>query len=100
MSRPTASAERRGDTLALTGMLVRDAVVGLWPRLGSAVDGATRIDLHAVEAVDSAGVALVAELAERLGATAIDGAPPGWNELCDAYRLDFAGASADAAGGT
>lgn len=97
MSRSAASAERQGDTLALGGALVRDAVVALWPRLRTGLDGVNRIDLQGVEVVDSAGVALVAELADRMGAPAIAGAPAGWNELCNAYRLDFGAPDADPA---
>ena len=44
-------------------------------------------DLTAVSRVDSAGVALLAELAERCGGVNIDGAPAGLAELRAAYRL-------------
>jgi phospholipid transport system transporter-binding protein len=47
-----------------------------------------RFDLAAVTRVDSAGVALLAELSTRTGtAVAIDGMPPGLAELRAAYRL-------------
>ncbi|MDQ3206460.1 MAG: STAS domain-containing protein [Pseudomonadota bacterium] len=95
MSGPAAEAQRHGDTLALSGPLVLDAVVGLWPRLRSGLDGLARIDLSGVQRVDSAGVALVAELASRITDPTIVGAPQGWNELCSAYRLDFAGPPVD-----
>ncbi|HVR82544.1 MAG TPA: anti-sigma B factor antagonist, partial [Luteimonas sp.] len=41
----------------------------------------------AVSRVDSAGVALLAELADRCGGVKIDGLPSGLAELRAAYRL-------------
>ena len=38
--------------------------------------------------VDSAGLALLAELASKLGSVALLGNPPGLAELQTAYRLD------------
>lgn len=86
-----ASVRRDGATLAFAGALRRDGVAALWRQLLPQMDGATRLDLQAVERVDSAGLALLAELAARLGAgTVVDGTPPGLAELRAAYRLDAA----------
>lgn len=85
-----ASARVEGDALHLAGTLDRDAVVLLWPRLVRQLGALRRLDLHAVERVDSAGVALLAELAARLpgnGGGAISGSPAGLDELRAAYRL-------------
>ena len=76
--------------LLLSGTLGRDAVVQLWPQLARLPGAVRTLDLHAVDGVDSAGVALLAELAQRLrghGAGGIDGSPAGLDELRAAYRL-------------
>ena len=56
-----------------------------------ALDGAEGLDLRAVDALDSAGLALLSALAERLaarGATPrIDGEPPGLAGMRAAYRM-------------
>jgi len=84
-----ASVAREGDTLRLSGALLRDAVAGLWKQAAPQAAGVRRIDLAAVSRVDSAGVALLSELAARAGAgCAIDGAPEGLAELRAAYRMD------------
>ena len=89
MPRSTDAGVRRdGDALVLTGVLARDAVPALWRDALPLLDGVRRIDLSAATAIDSAGVALVAELAARAGATGVDGAPPGLDGLRAAYRLD------------
>lgn len=82
-----ASAERAGETLRFTGALLRGEIAGLWPQALARLDGARRFDLTAVERVDSAGLALLAELAERIDGLIIDGAPAGLAELRAAYRL-------------
>ena len=80
--------ERDGATLRFVGALLRDDVAGLWRRALPLASGASRFDLAKVSRVDSAGVALLAELAARTGtAVAIDGTPPGLAELRAAYRL-------------
>ncbi|MCA1713970.1 MAG: STAS domain-containing protein [Gammaproteobacteria bacterium] len=79
--------ERAGETLRFTGALLRSSVAPLWPQVLAQLDGVRRLDLTAVERVDSAGLALLAELAERLDAVALDGAPAGLTELRAAYRL-------------
>lgn len=87
---PASNAELRrdGDALVFTGVLLRDRVAALWPQAARALDGVRRIDLRAVERIDSAGLALLAELAARSGGDlSIDGSPVGLAELCAAYRL-------------
>lgn len=80
-----ASARLDGGTLHLSGVLDRAAVVALWPQLPVRAS-ITRLDLQQVTAVDSAGLALLAEL--QAGATQPPlGAPAGMAELCAAYRL-------------
>lgn len=90
MPAPTEAATevgRAGEVLRFAGALSRANVPALWKRL-PALDGVRRLDLRAVASVDSAGLALLAELAARTGATAVDGEPPGLAELRSAYRLD------------
>ena len=83
-----ASVVREGDALRFSGALLRDAVAGLWKQAAPRVDGVTSIDLAAVSRVDSAGVALLAELAARAGGQpSIEGAPEGLPELRAAYRM-------------
>ena len=82
-----ASVERAGDVLRFTGTLLRADVVALWRRAASQLQGIRRFDLTAVSRVDSAGVALLAELAEHCGGVIIDGAPERLAELRAAYRL-------------
>jgi phospholipid transport system transporter-binding protein len=83
-----ATVERAGATLRFVGVLQRDAIAALWKHAAAQAGGAERFDLAAVTRVDSAGVALLAELAARAGtAVAIDGMPPGLAELRAAYRL-------------
>jgi len=90
---PTQQAQVRLDqgTLRVTGALDRSAVIALWPQLQGMVKGAQALDLTAVPRVDSAGVALLAELAARVRTEgrvlAIQGTPAGLTELEAAYRL-------------
>lgn len=96
---------RDGETLRFAGALVRDDVAGLWRQALPLVSGARRFDLGAVARVDSAGVAMLAELAAlasrvdgasggAIAGVVIDGNPTGLAELRAAYRLqanlDFA----------
>jgi phospholipid transport system transporter-binding protein len=84
-----ASLSRDGATLRFAGALLRDQVAGLWRKATPLLGDAGRFDLSAVTAVDSAGVALLAELAARAGSgVAVDGLPPGLAELRAAYRLN------------
>ena len=88
--RPTiggASVERAGDALRFAGALLRADVAALCKQATTRLEGVRRFDLAAVGRVDSAGVALLAELAERCGGVVIDGAPAGLAELRAAYRL-------------
>lgn len=82
-----AEVTRAGEALRFAGALSRDSVPGLWKALPS-LDGVRSLDLRAVTALDSAGLALLSLVAERCGTPAIDGAPPGLAELRSAYRLD------------
>lgn len=85
-STATATVRRDGDALAFAGAVSAASVPGLWSRALPLRDGAARLDLHAVTALDSAGLALLAELADT-GSLAVVGTPPGLVELCSAYRL-------------
>ena len=83
-----AGLERNGETLRFTGALLRDQVAGAWRHALPLLVGARRFDLTALTRVDSAGVALLAELAARAGSgLTIGGAPAGLAELRAAYRL-------------
>jgi phospholipid transport system transporter-binding protein len=83
----TATCTRHDDTLVFSGTLDRAAVATLWPQLQKTVAGARRFDLNAVSRVDSAGLALLAELAAMAGGVALQGTPDGLAELRAAYRL-------------
>ncbi|HIE1100430.1 STAS domain-containing protein [Stenotrophomonas maltophilia] len=86
-----ALALLEGDTLRLRGVLDRAAVIALWPQLQALPAQLARLELGEVERLDSAGLALLAELAARARKgghpLAISGAPAGLNELSAAYRL-------------
>ena len=82
---------RDGDTLVFSGTLSRDAIASQWKGALAQVVGARRFLLEGVPSVDSAGLALLAELAARAGgAVALVGEPRGLAELRSAYRLDAA----------
>ena len=81
-----AEAQHRDGTLVMSGVLDREAVVALWPRLAATGLSLHTLDLQQVSAVDSAGLALLAELAGP-GVTLL-GQPEGLDELRTAYRLD------------
>ena len=49
--------------------------------------GTQVLDVTAVEALDSAGLALLVALAERTPGARVEGAPQGLAELLAAYRL-------------
>lgn len=97
----TASVRREGAALVLAGRLDRTAAAALWPPAQPLLAGAETLDLGGVQALDSAGLALLAELAARIAASgrrpSLAGDPPGLAELRAAYRmdpnLDFAGAA-------
>jgi len=74
--------------LRFAGALTRDAVAPLWPQATRLLDGVRAFDLNDVPRVDSAGVALLAELAARVGPPLnLQGEPSGFRALCAAYRL-------------
>lgn len=86
----TTTLERAGALLRLRGRLDRDHVPALWPQALRALDGAQGLDLHGVDTLDSAGLALLSELASRIathGPVRIEGQPPGLASLCTAYRM-------------
>ena len=82
-----ASVERTGDALRFAGALLRADVATVWKQAATRLDGVRRFELGAVSRVDSAGVALLAELAARCGDVQIEGLPAGLSELRAAYRL-------------
>jgi len=86
MGTAAASVRRDGDALAFAGDVVAASVPALWSQAQAGRAGAARLDLSAVTTLDSAGLALLAELAGD-GALRVDGTPPGLTELCRAYRL-------------
>lgn len=99
-SADTARARREGEVLHLEGRLDRAAAVALWPALQGLASGARRLELGAVRALDSAGLALLAETAARMrqaGPVQVSGDAAGLAELRAAYRLDphldYAGAA-------
>ena len=83
----TTTCTRHDDALKFTGTLDRAAATLLWPQLHASVAGVRRFDLTEVPRVDSAGLALLAELAARAGGVAVQGRPDGLDELRAAYRL-------------
>ncbi len=83
-----ATLTREGDRLRIAGTLDRASVTALWPGLERQAPGVAVLDLGGLARVDSAGLALLAELAARLGGTLrIEGDPPGLSDLRAAYRL-------------
>lgn len=96
MNRPgmvaaAATVSRDADTLVFRGALARAAVAALWRQALPLRDGIGRLDLTAVSLVDSAGLALLAKLADDSvtgDGIAVVGAPVGLAELRAAYRLD------------
>lgn len=92
---------RDAAVLHLSGTLDRAAASTAWPALLPLLDGTRVLDLSAVKRLDSAGLALLAEIAARLraqgAAPRIEGTPAGLAELRAAYRLDADLHYADAA---
>lgn len=84
---PAPTVRRDGTTLAFAGALDRAAVPLLWPQALALAPGAERFDLAAVASVDSAGLALLVELAHRVGGVSVAGDPAGLDGLRRAYRL-------------
>lgn len=85
-----ASVRRDGERLVFSGALDRPACTGLWKRLQPLLGEVRTLDLSAASQVDSAGLALLAELAALNPGAVVVGAPAGVDELRAAYRLDEA----------
>lgn len=84
----SATVTRDGEALRFAGPLLRTQVADAWRRALPHLAGVRRFDLTAVERVDSAGIALLAELAARAGGGVdIVGSPAGYDALRAAYRL-------------
>ena len=83
-----AGVARDGDRLVFSGALDRAACAGLWKQLRTLSGSVRQLDLGAVIDVDSAGLALLAEVAGRHPGVEVVGAPAGLDELRTAYRLD------------
>ena len=66
----------------------RAACAGLWKQLQPMLGAVRTLDLGAVGEVDSAGLALLAEVSARSPGASLEGAPEGLTELRAAYRLD------------
>ena len=83
-----AAVERSGEALVFSGALVRARCAGLWRQSLPLLPGARRFVLEGVTHADSAGIALLAELAARAGdGIAFDGEPGEMRALRAAYRL-------------
>lgn len=84
---------RDGPALVLSGMIKRDVCAALWTQLAGQLNGVESVDLSAVTGVDSAGLALLAEVADRISPRPRLVQPrqaAGLTELRAAYRLDDA----------
>lgn len=89
MAERAASVRRDGEALVFSGAMQRAVVATVWPQALAVLADVRRFDLRAVSQVDSAGLALLAELVAQAGGDiGIDGAPAGLHALCEAYRLD------------
>lgn len=88
MTPAPASVVREGDALVFAGALDRAAVPAAWRQAQVLLAGVRRLELAAVSVVDSAGLALLGELAARAPGVTVSGDPPGLSELRAAYRLD------------
>ena len=75
--------------IALPARVVRADVARLWREFAARAATATRIDLGSVREIDSAGLALVLELAAVAGA-AIANAPSRYVALAAAHREEGA----------
>ena len=73
MASNAATLRREGDTLVLAGVIDRAAAIALWPSASQQLAGARTLDLSAVTGLDSAGLALLAELAAQLRTFTGDG---------------------------
>ena len=87
MTEAASRVRRDGAALHLSGTLDREAATTAWPQASAAVAGANVLDVTAVDAVDSAGLAMLVALAVRMDDVRIEGAPRGMADLLAAYRL-------------
>lgn len=92
MAATDASLRRDGATLLAAGAFERVAVGTLWAQAQPLLAGAGAFDLGGVTRLDSAGLALLAEIAGALrvrtgGTVPVSGDAPGLSELRAAYRL-------------
>ena len=87
MTDAASRVHRDGERLCLSGTLDRIAATTLWAQVQAAADGARRLDLTAVDVMDSAGLAMLVALAARMDDVHIEGAPRGMADLLAAYRL-------------
>ena len=84
-----SSVRRDGQALVFAGPLERAAVPTLWSAALPLLNGVETLDLKAVSHVDSAGLALLAELQARSSDDlTVRGRPDGLEGLLAAYRLD------------
>lgn len=83
-----ANVTKAGDALRFAGALQRAQLPAVWKTALPQLAGVRRFDLSGINAIDSAGVALLAELAERAGHPALENMPAALDELCGAYRLN------------
>ena len=82
------AARQQARTNTDPGAIARAAVAGLWRQALPQLSGVRRLDLGGVHSVDSAGLALLAELSARCGGAVVEGLPDGLGDLRAAYRLD------------
>ncbi len=87
----SATLKKDGERLVFAGHLDRSNAPALWQQASAQLTGIQRIVLQDVTGLDSAGLALLAEISARLRAAGttpvIEGNPPGLSELRAAYRL-------------
>ena len=84
---------RDGPALVFSGVLDRAACARLWPVANAQSSGVQSLDLTALTGIDSAGLALLAEVADRITPrprVVLPHAATGLGELRAAYRLDGA----------
>lgn len=87
MTAVVARVQRDGECVALSGTLDRDAASALWPQAIAAAARARALDVGAVDAMDSAGLAMLVALVERTPGLRVTGMPQGMSDLLAAYRL-------------
>lgn len=83
-----ARVVRDGDALRFHGSVLREHVATLWLAAIPLLAGARALDLAAVNALDSAGLAFFGELMQRNAALELVAPPADLEALRQAYRLD------------